>query len=90
MGVMLDAKANPAPTEEELARAAGLVPGGPEMQRFEEMRRELDEKGFLVTTTDDLFTWARTGMSKPGTTSFQRYHSVPPWKSHSSTGTRVV
>ena len=25
------------------------------------MRKELDEKGFLVTTTEDLFTWARTG-----------------------------
>jgi NADH-quinone oxidoreductase subunit B len=61
MGVMLDPLANPAPTEEELARAAGLVPGGPEMQRFEEMRRQLDEKGFLVTTLDDLTTWARTG-----------------------------
>ena len=61
MGVMLDPHANPHPTEEELARAAGLVPGGPEMKRFEEMRAELDEKGFLVTTTEDLFHWARTG-----------------------------
>ena len=25
------------------------------------MHSELDEKGFLVTTTEDLFTWARTG-----------------------------
>jgi NADH-quinone oxidoreductase subunit B len=61
MGVMLDKEANPSPSEEELARAAGLVPGGPEMQRFEAMRRELDEKGFLVTTVEDLTTWARTG-----------------------------
>ena len=61
MGVMLDPAANPAPTEEELARLAGLVAGGADMQRLEEMRRELDEKGFLVTTTEDLFTWARTG-----------------------------
>src|SRR5688572_20243764 len=42
MGVMLDPAANPAPTEEALARLAGLTPGGPEMERFAEMRRELD------------------------------------------------
>ena len=61
MGVMLDKQANPAPTEEELARLAGLVPGSPEMQRFQDMRAELDEKGFLVTSAEDLFAWARTG-----------------------------
>src|SRR4029450_6397936 len=32
-----------------------------EQAKFEAMRAELDEKGFLVTTTEDLFTWARTG-----------------------------
>ena len=61
MGVMLSPGRNPNPTEQEIARAAGLEPGSVEMKQFEEMRRELDEKGFLVTTTEDLFTWARTG-----------------------------
>jgi len=61
MGVMLDPAVNPHPTEEEIARAAGLVPGSPEEARFLAMRQELDEKGFLVATLDDLATWARTG-----------------------------
>ena len=61
MGVMLSPGRNPNPSEQEIARAAGLEPGSAEMKRFEEMRAELDEKGFLVTTTEDLFTWARTG-----------------------------
>src|SRR6476620_11259523 len=61
MGVMLSPGRNPNPTEEEVARAAGLVPGSAEEAKFLEMRKELDEKGFLVTTTEDLFTWARTG-----------------------------
>jgi NADH-quinone oxidoreductase subunit B len=58
---MLDPAANPHPTEEELARMAGLVPGGEQMQALEKMRSDLDEKGFLVTSAEDLFTWARTG-----------------------------
>ncbi|CAA9502156.1 MAG: NADH-ubiquinone oxidoreductase chain B [uncultured Sphingomonas sp.] len=58
---MLDPLANPHPTEEELARAAGLVPGSPQHQNLEQMRKDLDEKGFLVTSTEDLFNWARTG-----------------------------
>ena len=49
------------PTEEELARLAGLVPGDIDRKKLEEMRAELDQKGFLVATTEDLFTWARTG-----------------------------
>ena len=74
MGVMLDPAANPHPTEEELARNAGLVPGSPEEAKFLAMRKELDEKGFfdslngeltdkgfLVTSTEELFQWARTG-----------------------------
>ena len=61
MGVILNPRENRQPTEEELARAAGLVPGSVDMTQFEEMRTELDEKGFLVTKTEDLFTWARTG-----------------------------
>jgi len=58
---MLSPRDNPNITEEEVARAAGLVPGSVEEKKFLEMRKELDEKGFLVTTTEDLFTWARTG-----------------------------
>ena len=38
MGVMLDPAANPHPTEEEIARAAGLVPGSPEEAKFLAMR----------------------------------------------------
>jgi NADH-quinone oxidoreductase subunit B len=58
---MLDPKANPYPSEEEIARAYGLVPGSPEHARLAEMGKDLDEKGFLVTSAEDLFTWARTG-----------------------------
>ena len=41
MGVMLDPAANPHPTEEEIARAAGLVPGSAEEAKFLAMRAEL-------------------------------------------------
>ena len=58
MGVMLDPAANPHPTEEEIARAAGLVPGSSDEAKFLAMRSELDEKGFLVASLDDLATWA--------------------------------
>ncbi|MCY7339533.1 MAG: NADH-quinone oxidoreductase subunit B [Sphingomonas bacterium] len=61
MGVMLDPAANPHPTEDEIARQAGLVPGSPEEAKFLAMRAEFDEKGFLVASLDDLVTWARTG-----------------------------
>jgi NADH-quinone oxidoreductase subunit B len=61
MGVMLSPRENPEPTEEELARAAGLVPGSVDMKLLEEMREELDKKGFIVTSTEDLVQWARTG-----------------------------
>ena len=49
------------PTEEELARIAGLVPGEVDQKKLEELRQSLNEKGFMVTTAEDLFTWARTG-----------------------------
>ena len=58
---MLRPNEDPYPTEEEIARAAGLEPGSVDMKKFEAMREELDQKGFLVTSTEDLFTWARTG-----------------------------
>ena len=58
---MLSPGENPEPTEEELARAAGLIPGDVDLKQFEAMRAQLDDKGFLVASTEDLFTWARTG-----------------------------
>jgi NADH-quinone oxidoreductase subunit B len=61
MGVMLRPGENPEPTEEEIARAMGLEPGSFDRKLFEEMREELDKKGFLVAKSEDLFTWARTG-----------------------------
>jgi NADH-quinone oxidoreductase subunit B len=61
MGVMLDPQHDPMPTEEELARAAGLTAGSVDMKQFQAMREELDKKGFLVAKSEDLFTWARTG-----------------------------
>ena len=61
MGVMLDPRHDPMPTEEELARAAGLLPGTTDRELFEAMRHQLDTKGFITATTEDLFTWARTG-----------------------------
>ena len=61
MGVMLRPGENPEPTEEEIARAMGLEPGSFDPKIFEEMREELDKKGFMVAKSEDLFTWARTG-----------------------------
>src|SRR5689334_13808346 len=61
MGVMLRPDEDPMPNENELARLAGLVPGDIDKKHLEELRRNLDEKGFMVTTAEDLFTWARTG-----------------------------
>src|SRR5689334_11311043 len=61
MGVMLRPGEDRMPSEEELARLAGLVPGDIDREHLEEMQRSLNEKGFMVTTTEDLFTWARTG-----------------------------
>ena len=41
----------------------GLIQTAAPEQReyFTEVNAELADKGFLVTTTDDLITWARTG-----------------------------
>jgi NADH-quinone oxidoreductase subunit B len=61
MGVMLRPGEDPNPTEEEIARAAGLVAGSVDMKQFEAMREELNKKGFMVAKSEDLFTWARTG-----------------------------
>jgi NADH-quinone oxidoreductase subunit B len=61
MGVMLDSRHDPMPTEDELARLAGLVPGSVDRAQLEILRQSLNEKGFMVTTVEDLTTWARTG-----------------------------
>ena len=36
-------------------------PAGADDPFFTEVNDELADKGFLVTSTDDLITWARTG-----------------------------
>src|SRR6476469_8415829 len=61
MGVMLRGPEDRMPTEEELARIAGLVPGDIDQKKLLEVQQSLNEKGFMVTTAEDLFTWARTG-----------------------------
>ena len=61
MGVMLRPGENPEPTEEEIARAMGLEPGSFDRKLLEEIREELDSKGFIVAKSEDLFNWARTG-----------------------------
>ena len=61
MGVMLRGAEDRMPTEEELARIAGLVPGEVDQKKLLELQQSLNEKGFMVTTAEDLFTWARTG-----------------------------
>ncbi|MCB1521794.1 MAG: NADH-quinone oxidoreductase subunit B, partial [Hyphomicrobiaceae bacterium] len=40
--------------------APGAVGSAPEPKFFAEINNELADKGFLVTTTDDLINWART------------------------------
>src|SRR3954462_10618129 len=61
MGVMLRPNEDRMPSEEELARLAGLVPGDIDRKLLEALQQSLNEKGFMVTTAEDLFTWARTG-----------------------------
>ncbi|MGN6850663.1 MAG: NuoB/complex I 20 kDa subunit family protein [Sphingomicrobium sp.] len=61
MGVMLSPNEDRMPSEEELARISGLIPGEVDRTKLEELRQSLNEKGFMVTTAEDLFTWARTG-----------------------------
>ena len=61
MGVMLRGHEDRMPTEEELARISGLVPGEVDQKKLLEVQQSLNEKGFMVTTAEDLFTWARTG-----------------------------
>ena len=61
MGMMLTPAENRNPTEEQLARHAGLISGSDEEVRFLQMRADLDQKGFITASLDDLTTWARTG-----------------------------
>jgi len=61
MGVMLRGPEDRMPTEEELARISGLVPGEVDQKKLLELQQSLNEKGFMVTTAEDLVTWARTG-----------------------------
>jgi NADH-quinone oxidoreductase subunit B len=46
-------------TSTSLARPSGLVT--PAAGSFSDVSAQLADKGFLVTTTDDLINWARTG-----------------------------
>src|SRR3712207_9119967 len=52
MGVILDPR-------HENERPADLQQPDPEF--FNQMQSEVADKGFLVTSTEDLFQWARTG-----------------------------
>src|ERR1043165_6858536 len=53
MGVILDPREeNPRPSD---------LQQQPDAYVFKQIQSEVSDKGFLVTTTEDLFTWARTG-----------------------------
>jgi NADH-quinone oxidoreductase subunit B len=52
MGVILDPR-------HENQRPADLQQPDPAF--FDALQSEVSDKGFLVTSTEDLFTWARTG-----------------------------
>jgi len=45
----------------ELERAASLPLTQPDGAFFNDLTGEVNDKGFLVTSTEDLFQWARTG-----------------------------
>ena len=68
MGLILQPGQASAPGQHGLvfdkAGEAHAAPGGlvvPGDRGFSEMSNQLADKGFLVTTTDDLINWARTG-----------------------------
>ena len=60
-GVMLRSNEDRMPTEEELARSPAWFPARSTASTSRRLQRSLNEKGFMVTTAEDLFTWARTG-----------------------------
>ena len=45
----------------ELTRAAPPPGTLPNRDFFDDVSGEVQDKGFLVTSTEDLFQWARTG-----------------------------
>jgi len=47
------------PKTPEALLASGDTP--PEQNFFNDLSTEVNDKGFLVTSTEDLFQWARTG-----------------------------
>ena len=51
MGVMLSGPEDRMPTEEELARLAGLVPGDIDQKKLLEVQQSLNEKGFMIRTS---------------------------------------
>ena len=51
MGVTLNPAENPNPIEDV----------APDRSFFDDLSREVTDKGFLVTSAEDLFQWARTG-----------------------------
>src|SRR5579871_6481248 len=55
MGLILPSADKPA------SSAAAAAPSRVNDPYFAEISNELADKGFLVTATDDLITWARTG-----------------------------
>ena len=56
MGVILDPAENPLPPESWRGSPAWFP-----TYRPDPVRGSTNDKGFLVTSTEDLFTWARTG-----------------------------
>ncbi len=48
-------------TSPALVNADGTAMKAPDSAFFNDLNSEVSDKGFLVTSTEDLFTWARTG-----------------------------
>jgi NADH-quinone oxidoreductase subunit B len=59
MGLILTSLGQPQVTFDKPGDPSGLVM--PADRGFSVMSNQLADKGFLVTTTDDLVNWARTG-----------------------------
>src|SRR6478609_5671122 len=47
------------PLAPALAQGGAIVP--PDQAFFKDLNQEVSDKGFLVTSTEELFQWARTG-----------------------------
>jgi NADH-quinone oxidoreductase subunit B len=61
MGVVDNGSAPVVPQSAKFPGSRGKVPAGRDNAFFGEINNELADKGFLVTSTQDLITWARTG-----------------------------